>query len=179
MVTLTNHVTVPQRYKKRRTRNATACMRCRELKKKCDNAFPSCSRCLDFGANCLYLTYEEYQQSLADKVVELRQELDKMQQHIDDYFNATTLDNLPDVKEEAGGESDETLEFYRLLWRIRLEYEARKEQHKTSYEIQEEPDINRRTLQWHATLGSGRVMIETGIQTYADLYQLLRSGLCA
>ncbi|OAD72626.1 Zn(2)-C6 fungal-specific transcription factor [Phycomyces blakesleeanus NRRL 1555(-)] len=69
----------PPKAKKRRTRNATACMRCRELKKKCDNNLPSCTRCIEFGANCLYLTYEEYQQTLAEAVIELSQELDIIQ----------------------------------------------------------------------------------------------------
>ncbi|KAG0178623.1 hypothetical protein DFQ28_004128 [Apophysomyces sp. BC1034] len=151
-------------------------MRCRELKKKCDNALPSCTRCVDFGANCLYLTYEEYQQSLAETVMQLGHELDEMQEHIDDFINESTLDDLPDLLGD-GGESHETLEFYRLLWRIRLEYEGRKQQ--TPHETPEEPALDPLAFEWHATLGSGRVMIDTGIQTYADLYRLLKSGLCA
>ncbi|KAH8547756.1 hypothetical protein BGW37DRAFT_509335 [Umbelopsis sp. PMI_123] len=70
----------------KRTRNLTACMRCRELKKKCDNGTPSCSRCLDFGANCLYLTYEQYQRGLADSINALGNELEEFEYTIQDLF---------------------------------------------------------------------------------------------
>ncbi|GAB5593191.1 hypothetical protein Unana1_08091 [Umbelopsis nana] len=57
-------------------------MRCRELKKKCDNGTPSCARCLDFGAKCLYLTYEQYQRGLAESVNALGDELQEFESTI-------------------------------------------------------------------------------------------------
>ncbi|CAM0141097.1 unnamed protein product [Umbelopsis sp. WA50703] len=84
-------------------------MRCRELKKKCDNGTPSCSRCLDFGAKCLYLTYEQYQRGLAESVTALGDELQEFESTIRRLFigslppatasdeNAATDDNVSSV----------------------------------------------------------------------------------
>ncbi|KAI9282921.1 hypothetical protein BC943DRAFT_328589 [Umbelopsis sp. AD052] len=89
----------------RRTRNLTACMRCRELKKKCDNGAPSCARCLDFGAKCLYLTYEQYQRGLADSINALGNELEQFECTIQDLFGQSQDDSASMASSTSSSET--------------------------------------------------------------------------
>ncbi|KAI9006679.1 hypothetical protein CLU79DRAFT_564687 [Phycomyces nitens] len=183
----------PQRSKKRRTRNATACMRCRELKKKCDNKLPSCTRCIEFGANCLYLTYEEYQQTLAEAVVELSQELDEIQA---DVRNLTFRNPQKNQTHESqpiqwqldndGNESAETLEFYSFLWKMRQDCEQN-ESRTVNDEQERDEEPNGGLFEWKATMDEGRLRIDTNICSFRDIYRVLKqsqqvatdSGLCS
>ncbi|KAG0175828.1 hypothetical protein DFQ28_008170 [Apophysomyces sp. BC1034] len=156
-------------------------MRCRELKKKCDNALPSCTRCSEFGAKCLYLTYEEYQQSLGETVVRLGRQLDEMQSYLDEMNEEQQKYDAPLLWD--GYESPETIEFYHFLWKTRQDY-AKDGQEVVLAEYDE--PLQEKAVQWHATLGAGGIMIETDIQTFGDLYRVLKSqqsgnggGLCA
>lgn len=115
----------------------TACMRCRELKKKCDNGTPSCSRCLDFGAKCLYLTYEQYQRGLADSVTALGDELQEFEATIQRLFigstgsatatdeNAATDDNIS--SESCSSSVSDTASEESLSLRDELENEVDQE----------------------------------------------------
>ncbi|RUP48733.1 hypothetical protein BC936DRAFT_144087 [Jimgerdemannia flammicorona] len=49
----------------------TACVRCRELKQRCDSSVPTCTRCASAGAKCLRMSHEGYYDYMRNTILHL------------------------------------------------------------------------------------------------------------
>jgi hypothetical protein len=177
-------------------------MRCRELKKKCDNGTPSCARCLDFGAKCLYLTYEQYQRGLAESVTALGDELEEFESTIQRLSQRLLEESSSDSGSSSDSASDTSVSLMDEL-ETELDYQEDVELSPNTRKFYEYLIINRvshlpnasptttatttaatedqvfvpakSALPWQMRVYHTGVSIQTNIQTFKDLHDLFKS----
>ncbi|RUS16551.1 hypothetical protein BC937DRAFT_91081 [Endogone sp. FLAS-F59071] len=89
-----------------------ACVRCRELKQKCDGSVSSCHRCATAGARCLRMCPEEYYDFMNNNILELQTQFETIHTEwssvYDSYVVAQERGQTKHVFQNSGWQQEST-----------------------------------------------------------------------